>query len=158
MPSPKKSWLLSLLVLLVCNFVISAPRLLADDAKEVTITANDQMKYDVTAFEVKAGQKVTLTFKNIGTLPKTAMGHNFVLLKQGTDVTTFANAAMAHAAEGYIPPDMVGMAGVIAFTKLLGPGESDTITFNAPVEGVYDYICTFPGHVILGMRGKMTVK
>jgi azurin len=49
-------------------------------------------------------------------------------------------------------------AAIIVFTKLLGPGESDTITFNAPAAGVYDYICTFPGHVILGMRGKMTVK
>jgi len=156
MPSSKKSWLLSLLFVLVCNFVSSVPRSLADDGKEFSITVNDQMKYDVTAFEVNAGQKVTITLKNVGTLPKTAMGHNFVLLKLGTDVTAFANAAMAHAAEGYIPPDMA--AAIIVFTKLLGPGESDTITFNAPAAGVYDYICTFPGHVILGMRGKMTVK
>src|SRR6476659_9619773 len=48
--------------------------------KSVTVQADDKMKYDVTAFEVERGQKVSLTFKNIGTAPKASMGHNFVLL------------------------------------------------------------------------------
>ena len=47
---------------------------------------------------------------------------------------------------------------VIAKTKLVGAGESDTITFTAPAAGVYDYICTFPAHVTVGMHGVMTVK
>ena len=47
---------------------------------------------------------------------------------------------------------------VIAFTKLLGPDESDTITFTAPKEsGAYEYVCTFPGHFAM-MRGTMKVK
>ena len=43
---------------------------------KVTITGNDQMKYDKAEIEVKAGQTVALTFKNIGALPKAAMGHD----------------------------------------------------------------------------------
>lgn len=138
-------------------FILAAfpSRVLAGDEK-ITITGSDQMKYDVTAFEVKAGQKMTVTLTNAGKLPKEAMSHNFVLLKTGADVTAFATAAMTQAANGYIAPDQANK--IIAKTKLCGPGESDTITFTAPAAGTYDYLCTFPGHVMAGMRGVMTVK
>lgn len=114
------------------------------------------MKYDVTAFEVTAGQKVTVTMSNVGKLPKESMSHNFVLLKPGTDVIAFATAAATQVANGYIPKDQEDK--IIARTKLLGPGESDSITFTAPAAGTYDYICTFPAHALTGMRGVMTVK
>src|SRR5262249_11366204 len=48
--------------------------------KEVTIQADDKMRYDVTAFDASPGQKISVTFKNVGTTPKFSMGHNFVLL------------------------------------------------------------------------------
>ena len=48
---------------------------------------------------------------------------------------------------------------VIARTKLLGPGESETITFTAPkISSQYDFLCTFPGHFAAGMKGKMIVQ
>lgn len=34
---------------------------------------------------------------------------------------------------------------VIAHTRLVAAGESDTITFDAPL-GEYPFICTFPGY------------
>jgi len=38
-------------------------------------------------------------------------------------------------------------------TKLLGPGESDTIAFTAPyVPADYDFVCLFPGHAAQGMK------
>ena len=46
---------------------------------EIVITGNDTMQFDLKAFEVKAGEKVSLTLKNTGKLPKIAMGHNLVL-------------------------------------------------------------------------------
>src|SRR5690349_6367686 len=48
--------------------------------KEVTVQADDKMRYDVTAFDASPGQKIAVTIKNIGTTPKFSMGHNFVLL------------------------------------------------------------------------------
>ncbi len=128
----------------------------ADDEKKITISGNDQMKYDVTAFDVVPEQKVTLTITNVGKLPKVAMAHNFVLLKPGTDVAAFAMAGMSHAADDYIAPEMADK--VIAHTKMAGPGESQSVTFTAPAAGAYDYICTFPAHATVGMHGVMTVK
>jgi len=133
-----------------------SPALRADDEKKVQINATDQMKYDVVTIDATAGQKVTVTLTDTGTLPKVAMAHDFVLLKAGTDVTAFASAGMMHPETGYISPDMADK--VIVASKMLGPGESDTVTFTAPAAGVYDYICTFPGHALAGMRGTLRVK
>lgn len=133
-----------------------SPQARADDEKKVTIQANDQMKYDVVSINAAVGQKVTVTLTNVGKLPKVAMAHNFVLLKAGTDVSAFAMAAMTHQDTGYMPPDMADK--VIAACKMVGPGESDTVSFIAPASGTYDYICTFPGHALAGMRGTLNVK
>jgi azurin len=125
-------------------------------AKAVEITVNDEMKYDVTAFEVKPAQKVQLTVKNIGKLPKETMGHEVVVLDKNTDAAKFVEDGLTHTETDFIPPEQ--KFRVLAHTKLLGPGESDTITFTAPrIPGPYDYICTFPGHFASGMKGTMTV-
>jgi azurin len=125
--------------------------------KEIKITANDKMKFDLTAFEVKPGQKVSVTLTNVGTSPKASMGHNFILLKQNVNVQKFLDDGSMHAGQDYIAPDFA--KDVIAHTKLLGPGESDTITFTAPyVAGDYVFLCAFPGHYAAGMHGLMTVK
>ena len=46
---------------------------------------------------------------------------------------------------------------MIAYTKLIGGGESVTISFQAPSQGIYNFICTFPAHYQL-MRGQLIVK
>ncbi len=124
---------------------------------KVTITGNDQMKFDVMAIEAKPGQKVTVTLKNAGTMPKMSMGHNFVLLAQDQDPAKFVEASQTSMGTEFIGPDVKGK--VIAHTKLLGPGESDTISFAAPRKaGAYTYICSFPGHFAIGMKGVLTVQ
>lgn len=128
----------------------------AQEAK-VEVTGNDQMQFSTKSIEVKAGDKVTLTFKHIGQLPKTAMGHNLVILKAGSAVPDFANKAMAAPTTEYIPQDAETKDKIIAHTKLIGGGESDTITFTAPAAGTYPFLCTFPGHFGL-MQGTLTVK
>ena len=127
--------------------------------KTVEIQADDKMRFDVTAFEAKPGQKISVTLKNVGTTPKFSMGHNFVLLDRGVNtenVTKFLDAASTEAAHDYVPP---GSKEVLAHTKLLGPNETETITFTAPfIPGEYLYICSFPGHYSQGTKGFMTVK
>jgi azurin len=121
---------------------------------QIKIDGMDDMKFDRTLFKVKAGQKITLELKNIGKLPKEAMSHNVVILQQGTDVNAFGAAAIP-AKPDHIPADMA--SDVIAHTKLLGPGESDTIEFTIADPGVYDFICSFPGHFGT-MKGKIVVE
>ena len=124
----------------------------------LSITCDDKMNYDVKAFEAKPGQKIVLTISNKGTTPKLSMGHNFVMLDRNVNVTSFLDAASMQAGHDYVPAEMEGK-GVIAHSKLLGPGESDTVTFNAPfIPGEYTFLCSFPGHCTQGMKGILTVK
>ena len=116
------------------------------------------MQYDKKEFKATEGQTIKLTFKNVGKLPKAAMGHNVVVLVKDTDVMAFAGKAMAGGpTNDYLPQDKESKDKILANTKLLGPGESESITFTAPAPGEYDYICTFPGHVAV-MKGKMTIE
>jgi azurin len=128
----------------------------AQDAK-IEITGNDQMQFNIKAFEVTEGQKVVLSFKHIGQLPAVAMGHNVVILKAGTAVPAFATKCAPAKDTAYIPQDEESKKEVIAHTKMLGGGESDEITFTAPAPGEYPFICSFPGHFAI-MQGVMTVK
>ena len=126
------------------------------ETKLVEITGNDEMKFDVTSFEVKAGEKVTVTLTNIGELAKEAMAHNWALLEKGTDAAKLVAAGADHPEIDYIPTDQA--AHVLAKTKMLGPFDSDSITFAAPTDpGPYEYICSFPDHYTNGMKGVMTV-
>jgi len=121
------------------------------------LTAGDTMKFSVTRFEVRPGQRVRVILKNVGSIPKAAMGHNWVLLQRGTNLSTYTNAAVVAAATDYLPPAQAD--AVIAHTKLLGPKQSDEITFTAPTEpGDYDYLCSFPAHWAAGMKGVLVVK
>lgn len=121
---------------------------------EVLITGNDLMKYNTKEIRVKAGEPVTLTLKHIGKLDVKVMGHNWVLLKDGVDLVGFATQAASAADNDYIPE---GTTDVIAHTKMLGGGQSDTITFEAPAPGTYQFLCTFPGHFGM-MQGTFIVE
>ncbi|MDA9831228.1 azurin [Akkermansiaceae bacterium] len=125
--------------------------------QEVVIEANDQMQFNKKAFEIKAGETVKLTLKHVGKLPKIAMGHNVVILKKGTNLAGWASKAMTAAATDYIPADEASKKAVIAHTKVLGGGETDSITFSIKDAGEYQYLCSFPGHFAI-MQGKITVK
>lgn len=120
----------------------------------ITIEGNDQMKFDKELLRVKAGEEVEVTLKNVGELPKESMGHNFVVLNPGVDVATFGAEAVGAVDNDYIPK--TSLSSVVAHTKLLGPGEEDTITFTLE-PGVYTYICSFPGHFGV-MQGKIVAE
>lgn len=125
----------------------------ANDKVEVVIESNDQMKFNLSEIKVKAGDTVVLTLKHVGKLPKAAMGHNWVLLSQGTDIAAFSQKAVRARDTEYIPEG----DEVIINTSLIGGGEETTIEFVAPAAGEYDFICSFPGHFAL-MKGKFIVE
>lgn len=124
------------------------------DTIRITLNSNDKMQFDKSEINVFEGQTVILTLVHTGTMPVTAMGHNFVLLTKGTSISAFAKKALQAKDNDYIPTDE---SNVIAYTDLIGGGESSTITFKAPEKGTYDFFCSFPGHYSI-MKGKFNVK
>jgi len=130
-----------------------------DGVAQVTIGATDQMKYTVNAFSVEAGQQVELTLVHEGELPVSAMGHNVVILPAGGDYAAFSQQVTRGGGtleNDYLPESM--REGLVAFTDMIGGGETDTITFTAPeTPGEYPFLCTFPGHFSM-MNGVMTVR
>lgn len=126
-------------------------------SQTVVIKAYDQMKYDKESFTVSAGETIELKLKHVGSMPKSAMGHNMVVLELSADPKAFSNAAADAKDNGYIPKDMEN--SIIAHTKLLGGGEEDTIEFQAPEQtGEYPFVCSFPAHYAAGMKGVMIVE
>jgi azurin len=98
----------------------------------ITISGGDDMKFDKTELKAKAGETVKLILKHVGKAPIEAMGHNVVILAQGTDFNAFANAAIDAKDNGYIPKGMEN--AVIAKTDMIGGGQTTEITFTAPVK------------------------
>ncbi|MCS7088371.1 MAG: plastocyanin/azurin family copper-binding protein [Thermoflexales bacterium] len=116
-------------------------------------TKGNELYYDKNELRAPAGSKITLVFKNAAD-PNSGLLHNWVLVRPGTADAVANDGIAAGEANGYLKP---GDNRVLAHTKMIKPGESDTITFDAPPAGSYDYICTFPGHAVL-MRGKLIIQ
>ena len=124
---------------------------------EISIESNDLMQFNNKTFTVKAGQAVKLTLKNVGKMPKAAMGHNIVILKAGVKAMEFGIQALTGGTlENSYLPDAI-KDKVLWSTKTLGPGESAILEFTAPAAGSYEYVCTFPAHFAT-MRGIMVVQ
>jgi azurin len=129
----------------------------AAGGRTVQLTGGDDMKYNLTKIEAKPGETIHVVLKSVGTIPKIAMAHNFVVLKLGADATEFIKATMNARDTDYVPADQ--KAQILASTKLAGPGETVEVTFKVPAKaGTYPYMCTFPGHYAAGMKGDLVVK
>lgn len=116
----------------------------------VAIGSNDQMQFDKNELKVPVGEPISLTLKHTGKMAKNVMGHNLVILKQGVDFKDFAEKAALATDTDYIPSSE--KSNIIAHTKVIGGGESDTIEFVIEQAGTYEFLCTFPGHYAI-MRG-----
>lgn len=118
------------------------------------VKASDAMQFDVKEITIdKTCKQFTVKLEHTGKLPKTAMGHNWVLTKDA-DFQRVATAGMsAGAAKDYVPDD----AAVVAHTKVIGGGESATVSFDvtrlAAGQG-YTFFCSFPGHWAM-MKGTL---
>jgi azurin len=135
----------------------TAPAAATAGPRTIEITAGDNMKYNLATIEAKPGEELKVVLTNIGTQPKEVMGHNWVLLKAGTDVAAFSAASTAAKATDYVPAALQDQ--VIAHTALVGPRKSDEVSFKAPdAPGDYPFLCTFPAHYQVGMKGILTVK
>lgn len=125
----------------------------ADKVCKLEISGNDQMQFDKKELAVAADcTQVELTLKHTGKLPAQAMGHNWVLSKTADMAGVASDGIGAGFANDHIKK---GDTRAIAHTKIVGGGQSTSITFPTSVlkKGEsYTYFCSFPGHSSL-MKG-----
>ena len=145
----------------VASLMATTTSLRADEETiEITITANrSELLFDKKAFTVKAGRKVKLTLVN----PEDSINlqpHNLLIIEPRTlqEVGTAANAELidpTFLSERHAVPTS---NYVLYHTKLLLPGESETLEFVAPAfPDDYPFLCSYPGHWSV-MNGIMTVE
>jgi azurin len=130
----------------------AAPRVI-----KIRAGVENAMKFEVARIAAAPGESITVALTNACAFPKAVMGHNWVLLTAGADTTAFAAAAATEGANDYIPEKQ--KEKIVAFIKLLGPNETAEVTFTAPTTpGEYPFLCTFPAHCAIGMKGVLVVK
>ncbi len=105
-------------------------------------SVGETMSYDKTELNVKSGADITLNFKN----NSSTLQHNWVLTKPGTDNDVGLAGIKAGLKKGFITDDPAIGPNILAHTKLVEPGQADSVTFKAPPPGDYPYICTNAGH------------
>ncbi|MEM9479626.1 MAG: PA14 domain-containing protein [Verrucomicrobiota bacterium] len=140
--------------ILLLSFLTADLTAVAPKIKNVRIKMQrGLMRYRVESFFVKPGEKVRITLDN-----NDEIQHNLVLCTKGADNwKPVADAALTMGEtafeRGFVPESSL----ILHATKLVDPHNTDEIIFNAPMEeGIYPYVCTFPGHAQL-MRGQMVV-
>jgi azurin len=145
-----------LFALTAAGLLVSGVAMAADQCS-TEITGNDHMQYDKSSITVPAACKnFTVTLKHVGKMPKAAMGHDWVLTT-AADEQAVVLESMALASQDYLN---ASDPKIIAHTKMIGGGESTSVTF--PVSKLkageqYSYFCTFTGHAGT-MKGTLTVK
>jgi azurin len=127
----------------------------SSDVTEIVISGDDMMKFDLSEIKVKAGQKIKITLRHKGKMDANVMGHNFVILKKGVDMTEFATKAAVARDTKYIPAGSEN--DIVAHTDIIGGGQTSSVEFDVPEAGTYDFLCSFPGHYAL-MKGKFIVE
>lgn len=125
------------------------------DSNTIVITGTDQMKFDKTTINAKAGEKITILFKSVGKLAPEVMSHDLVVLEQGTTSREFGMEAAKAGGLDKMSADQ--KKPVIVATKMLAAGEEEEISFTLDKAGEYDFVCTFPGH-FASMHGKIIVE
>ena len=146
----RNRFLLAALALLGSMFI--APQVFAQANCAATIEASDAMRYNRTSLNIpKSCTTFTVTLRNTGKLPKTAMGHNIVIAKTSDMAGIDADGVKAGIANNYLKP---GDPRVIAASKLTGGGETTTVKIPVAklASGAYSFFCSFPGHATL-MKG-----
>ena len=102
-------------------------------------------------------ESVTINLAHTGQMPAAAMGHNWVLAET-SDVEGVAEEGLIAGLENsWVKPDD---ERVIAHTKLIGGGESDSVTFeigDMSADADYTFICSAPGHWQI-MQGKLLIE
>ena len=124
---------------------------------DFNIVVGDYLKFSSTEMLLKKTcGTITVNLTHEGKLPANLMGHNWVLSKTA-DVEAAATAGISAGLDNdYVKKND---NRILAWTKIIGGGETTSISFSTSdltVAGDYTFFCSFPGHSY-GMRGKLIV-
>jgi azurin len=129
--------------------LLARAAVVADDSV-VEIEAVAGLRYDPVRFQVMPKSAVRLVFRNADD-----MAHNLIFTKPGARIEV-VNAALTLP----ITPEQTFVPAsdkVLWHVPVVTPGKSATLEFTAPEnEGVYPFVCTYPGHGLV-MYGAMYV-
>ena len=121
----------------------------------VDIEGNDAMQFNKNSIAVSQSCKqFKVTLKHSGKMPKAAMGHNWVLTKTADVQAAATDGIPAGLGNDYVKG---GDARVIAYTKIVGGGETDSVSFavdKLKAGESYTFFCSFPGHSSI-MKGSL---
>jgi azurin len=141
----------------VSLLTLASGQLLAAECK-VTVDSTDQMSFNTKAIEIdKSCKTFTVELTHSGSLPKNVMGHNWVL-SSAADMPAIASDGMGAGVDKNYLKD--GDTRIIAHTKIIGAGETDSVTFDVSKLAAgtdYAFFCSFPGHISM-MKGTVTLK
>ena len=102
-------------------------------------TKGDTLNYNRDTLLVNVARDVTVKFHNSAAF----LQHNWVLVQPGSKDAIATAGIEAGEGNFWLPH---GDPRVIAYIDLLGGGDRGETNFKAPPAGVYQYVCTFPGH------------
>ena len=147
-------------MLVLLSFVVAACGTAADDtttsaSEDQTTTSSAgseastelstsvvEMEFTPNTWTVPAGEQVSIIITNDGTVK-----HEWVLMQEG--VTIASEADLPESEEEL-------MADFVNVEEEVEPGETKTLTFEAPPAGTYQIICAIPGHFDAGLEGTLT--
>ncbi len=124
----------------------------------ITVNTDDAIRFTPAHIVVPSSCKdFTVTLTETGHLPALAMSHNWVLTKK-SDLDGVARTGMVAGAQAQFI-DRTDKR-VLAYTKLIGAGETTTVTLTVAqliIGETYAFLCTFAGHSPI-MRGTLIVE
>lgn len=144
---------LGLLALAVSFFSVNASA-----SCTATLEANDMMQFNQKTLSFsKDCKEISIELKHAGKLPAKTMGHNIVVVDSPNVQAVATDGMSAGIANQYVKPRDERVYG---FSKVIGGGETTTLTFKTDklkVGGDYAFFCSFPGHWAI-MKGKLEFK
>jgi len=125
----------------------------AKAARTVKI-AGEEIRYDVTAMDVKAGETITFAFTNKG-----EQAHELTIGDAAyQEASREMMAMMADMGMDPASPEHAAMHAKTGNTIAVAPGKIGSVTWHFTKPGTFFFACNFVGHSEAGMLGTITVK
>jgi|GEM_PF-2753988 len=125
--------------------------------REISIHANDEIKFSLATIKASPGESLRLIFKNTARKADSEVQHNLVILDREMPSDELVDATFEIASDLSLPKKLREIC--LGITPIIGPENSAILDLTTPTEpGNYTFFCSFPGHAFIGMRGIITIE